>query len=98
MNFPNAYDYTRITEFKYFYEQKTDSTSIAYEYPQEYISGKNEPYYPIANDENQALYNKYLELGKKDENVFFIGRLAEYKYYNMDQSVLSALKFFEKLK
>lgn len=95
INFPNDHDYTRITEFKHLTKQEIDSTSIAYEYPKEYIHGKNDPYYPIIKAENQLLFDKYNEEAKKLEGkVFFVGRLAEYKYYNMDQIVgVSLLKF-----
>lgn len=96
VNYPNNHQYTRITEFKHFLNQKNQFTTISYEYPEDYVSGANEPYYPIPRAENNELYKKYYEETKKLEGkVFFVGRLAEYKYYNMDQIVGVALKVFK---
>ncbi len=92
VNYPCNYNYTRITEFKHLYMQKVAATTVAIEYPTPFIDGKNDRYYPIPGEENEVRYKKYLEEAKKDKNVFFKGRLAEYKYYNMDQTVLSALE------
>lgn len=96
INYPNDHDYTRITEFKHLTKQNHNKTTIAYEYPEEYIFGKNDPYYPILNKENLVLFEKYKELANKEKNVYFVGRLADYKYYNMDQTVGVALQLFEK--
>lgn len=97
VNYPNNQDYTRITEFKHFLSRKSNRTTIAYEYPQEFVFGENDPYYPIPREDNQALYNKYRSKADLlDGEVFFAGRLAEYKYYNMDQVVGVALMTFEK--
>jgi UDP-galactopyranose mutase len=97
MNFPNNYDYTRITEFKYLSSQKHEKTTVAFEYSQAYESEINEPYYPIPSDDNNLIYQRYkLEAEKLDGKVFFAGRLAEYKYYNMDQTIGVALQMFEK--
>ncbi len=97
VNYPNAHDYTRITEFKHFLPTKSNQTTIAYEYPKSYKVGKNAPYYPIPKKENQELYEKYKALADVlAGKVFFAGRLAEYKYYNMDQVVGTALMLFEK--
>ena len=97
VNFPNAHDYTRITEFKHATGQQTTGTTIAREYPQAHIRGENEPYYPIPLDTNHGLYEKYAgEVGKAGEYVTFAGRLADYKYYNMDQAVGRALAVFRK--
>jgi UDP-galactopyranose mutase len=97
INYPNNYDFTRITEFKHLTAQKSDSTTIAYEFPKEYIKGINEPYYPIPKKENNDLYQRYINLAEKSaKNVIFAGRLAEYKYYNMDQVTGVALHLFEK--
>lgn len=97
INYPNNHQYTRITEFKHFLRQDNRFTTIAYEFPQEYIRNTNEPYYPIPRKENDELYKKYLtEVEKIKDNVIFVGRLAEYKYYNMDQIVGVALMTFEK--
>jgi UDP-galactopyranose mutase len=97
VNFPNEHDYTRITEFNHFYETKAKSTTIAYEYPKAYKHGLNDPYYPIPKAENDEIFKKYQEEAKKIENTtLFVGRLAEYKYYNMEQIIGVALMMFEK--
>ncbi|ASA55901.1 UDP-galactopyranose mutase [Vibrio gazogenes] len=95
-NYSSNFDFTRITEYKHFLDQNTEKTTIALEYPKAYEEGINEPYYPIPSDENHALYVQYRKLAKNEKNVIFLGRLAEYKYYNMDQIVKSALYTFEK--
>jgi UDP-galactopyranose mutase len=95
VNYPNDYDYTRITEFKKMYDAKNPSTTIAKEYPQEFVYGKNTPYYPLFTDENQKRYEEYKEYAKSFKNLTLIGRLAEYKYYDMDDIVLRALKVYE---
>lgn len=96
INYPNDFDYTRITEFKHLTKQQHNKTTIAYEFPEEYEFGKNDPYYPIPSKENLDLFSKYKELADKEKNVYFVGRLADYKYYNMDQTVGVALQLFEK--
>jgi len=99
VNYPNNYDFTRITEFKHIHPIKTNKTIILKEYPQKYIKNKNTPYYPIFTKENQEKYNKYLEYSKSFENIILVGRLAEYKYYDMDDIVKRALEVFgEKIK
>ncbi len=98
VNYPNNYDFTRITEFKHFLDEVTENTIIAEEYPTEYKVGINEPYYPFPNEENQLLAEKYKSLAMNiRENVLFCGRLADYKYYNMDQTVAVALQLFDKV-
>lgn len=84
--------YTRIIEHKYFDFHDQDKTYISKEYPSEFNEGK-EPYYPINDEVNMSLYQAYLELAKNEKNVFFKGRLGEYKYYDMDDVILSALEF-----
>lgn len=91
INFPNEYDFTRITEFKYLTGQKTGKTVIAYEHP----TSSGDPYYPIPRDENNQLYKKYREEAEKYDDVIFVGRLGTYKYYNMDQVIAQALTIFE---
>jgi UDP-galactopyranose mutase len=86
--------YTRIIEHKHFYKNNSNKTIITKEYPVEWNKG-DEPYYPINDKQNQDLYNKYLELSKLETNVYFGGRLAEYKYYDMHQVIESALNFTE---
>ena len=97
-NYPNEYTFTRITEFKRIHPINSDKTTILKEYPQDYIIGQNTPYYPIFTDENQAKYNKYKEYATKFENLLLVGRLAEYKYYDMDDMVESALEKFQEMK
>ena len=96
VNYPNNYDFTRITEFKHIHPVKSDKTTILKEYPQEYKRGKNTPYYPIFTDKNQEKYNRYLEYSKQWKNLILLGRLAEYKYYDMDDIVKRALEVFKK--
>ncbi|MDQ2996079.1 MAG: UDP-galactopyranose mutase [Chloroflexota bacterium] len=90
VNYPNENAYTRITEFKYLTGQEHVKTSIVYEYPQ----AEGDPYYPVPRPENGLLYQKYKALADATPNVHFVGRLATYKYYNMDQVVAQALKTF----
>ena len=93
INFPNEHAYTRITEFKYLTGQKHSKTSIVYEYPQ----AEGDPYYPIPRPENAEIYKKYQQLANAMTNTYFTGRLATYKYYNMDQVVAQSLSLFEKI-
>ena len=93
INFPNEHPYTRITEFKYLTGQKHHKTTIVYEYPQ----AEGDPYYPIPRPENAAIYKKYHGLAQTMTNTYFTGRLATYRYYNMDQVVAQSLALFEKI-
>ncbi len=95
VNYPNDYDFTRITEFKHIHPTNSTKTTILKEYPQEYVRNKNTPYYPIFTNENQKKYNQYLEYSKEFKNLILVGRLAEYKYYDMDDIVKRALEVFE---
>jgi len=96
VNYPNDYDFTRITEFKHLHPTVSKKTTILKEYPQDYIKGKNTPYYPVFTEENQKKYEKYQEYSKKFNNLILVGRLAEYKYYDMDDMVERALEVYEK--
>lgn len=97
VNYPNEYDITRITEQKYLSGQTSPKTTLVKEYPQAYVPGINDPYYPVPREENRARYELYLkEASKLNGSVIFAGRLAEYKYYDMDQAALRALSLFEK--
>lgn len=87
VNYPNEHDYTRITEFKHLTGQEHVGTSIVREYPQT----QGDPYYPIPRPENELLYKRYRELADALNNVTFVGRLAQYRYYNMDQVIGAAL-------
>jgi UDP-galactopyranose mutase len=93
INYPNDYAYTRITEFKYLTGQKHTKTTIVCEYP----TAKGDPYYPIPRQENAAIYKKYEALAANMNNTYFTGRLATYRYYNMDQVVAQSLTLFKKL-
>lgn len=96
INFPNEHDYTRITEFKRATGQKTEGTTVAIEYPQAHVRGENEAYYPVPTDENRELFQKYRVDIENLDSVTFLGRLADYQYYNMDQAVARALTIFSK--
>ena len=91
--YPNHNNYTRITEFKHITGQKHPKTTIA----REYSLADGEPYYPIPQKENSELYNKYKQEAEKLSSVYFVGRLATYQYYNMDQVTAQALLLFEKI-
>ena len=93
VNYPMSEDYTRISEYKHLTGQKHHATTITYEYP----SAKGDPYYPIPRPENQTLYKKYHALAMETDNVHFVGRLATYRYYNMDQVVGQALAEFRRI-
>ena len=93
VNYPNDYAYTRVSEFKHVTGQKSASTSIVYEYPQ----ADGDPYYPVPRPENAALYKRYEADAEQLTNVTFVGRLATYKYYNMDQVVGQSLAAFKRL-
>jgi len=93
INYPNDFDYTRTTEFKHITGMLKPKTTVA----KEYSLSEGEPYYPIPQREFLDLYQRYLSEAKKLSTVFFVGRLATYQYYNMDQVVAQALTLFEKL-
>ena len=98
INYPNDFSFTRIHEFKYYLGDKSNKTMIAKEYPQKFKFEENERYYPIINEENIKLYNKYLKKAENFKNIYFLGRLGDYKYYNMDLAVLRAIELFEAIK
>jgi UDP-galactopyranose mutase len=93
VNYPNEHLYTRITEFKYLTGQEHPKTSIVYEFP----CAEGDPYYPVPRPENAEVYKKYQALAAATTGVHFVGRLATYKYYNMDQVVAQALTLYSKL-
>jgi len=97
VNYPNDHDFTRIVEIKHARGQKLPSTTIVREYPQNFGPG-HEPYYPIPAPDAKALYSKYAERAALEKNVSFVGRLATYRYYNMDQIVGMALAEFNRLR
>ncbi len=96
INFPNDHKYTRKVEIKHVTKQKSKFSTISYEFPK----SKGDPYYPINNKKNVTLFKKYKRLIKKLEkkNIFFEGRLASYRYLNMDEVIEAALNLFKKLK
>jgi UDP-galactopyranose mutase len=94
INHPNDHDYTRVTEFKHLTGQRHEKTSIVYEYPR----AKGDPYYPVPRPETGETYKRYRALAERTRGVHFVGRLATYKYYNMDQVVAQALAVFERLR
>lgn len=96
--YPQVDGYTRITEYAKLPIQKTNGKSvIALEYPEQYGNGKSEPYYPIPTDENKALYDKYRSELEAIPNLILCGRLGDYKYYNMDQTIERALEICDSL-
>ena len=94
VNYPSLYnDFTRIVEYKHFLNQQKNSKQTII--VKEFSKDKGEPYYPVPNDKNKELYEKYKLLANKELNVHFLGRLANYKYFNMDTAILNALNYFE---
>jgi len=94
VNYPSEdVPFTRISEYKHLTGQKSDVTTVTYEYP----SAEGDPYYPIPRPENQELFKKYEALADQTEGVTFVGRLATYRYYNMDQIVGQALATFRRM-
>ena len=93
VNYPDeSVPYTRVTEYKHLTGQVIDMTSITYEYP----AAEGDPYYPIPREENQALFKRYEALSLAEPGVLFVGRLATYRYYNMDQVVGQALATYRR--
>jgi len=93
INYPNDQLYTRVTEFKYLTGQEHAKSSVVYEFPK----AEGDPYYPVPRKENGDLYVKYKALADATPDVHFVGRLATYKYYNMDQIVAQALTTYAKI-
>jgi UDP-galactopyranose mutase len=93
VNYPNDHAYTRVTEFKHVTGQVHPKTSLVYEYPM----AEGDPYYPVPRPENTELYKQYQALAEQTPGVWFVGRLATYKYYNMDQVTAQALTVFKKI-
>ena len=93
VNYPNEQLYTRVTEFKYLTGQEHPKTSIVYEFPK----SEGDAYYPVPRKENAEIYARYKALADRTPEVHFVGRLATYKYYNMDQIVAQALTVYAKM-
>jgi UDP-galactopyranose mutase len=95
VNYPNDYNYTRITEFKKFSMSKSKYTTIGIEYP----GNRGFMAWPVLNERNNEIFQKYWKEAEKlkEKNIYFIGRLAEYKYYDMDDAVVNSLKMFDNI-
>ena len=93
VNYPNDFEYTRVTEFKHLTGQQHQRTSIVYEYPR----AEGDPYYPVPQPANASIYSQYRKLAESLPNVRFVGRLGTYRYYNMDQVVGQALTLYKNL-
>jgi UDP-galactopyranose mutase len=93
INYPNEHLYTRVTEFKHLTGQEHRTSTLVYEHPQ----AEGDPYYPVPRPENAEIYKKYQELAEARPDVHFVGRLATYKYYNMDQVVGQALSVYARI-
>lgn len=93
INYPNDFEFTRITEFKKLTGQRHSGTSIA----REYATAVGEPFYPIPNKANELLFKRYQRLADNEQSVRFVGRLAQYRYFNMDQVVAASMHAAEKL-
>ena len=98
INYPENYDFTRSVEYKYYLDERSDKTVVSYEYPQAFAEGKNERFYPVPRAENEALYRRYADRAAALQNVYFFGRLGDYRYYNMDEAVRRALDLIEGVK
>jgi UDP-galactopyranose mutase len=94
VNYPNEYAYTRVTEFKYLTGQEHAKTTLVYEFPRD----EGDPYYPVPQQRNADLYKRYAALAEATTDVHFVGRLATYKYYNMDQVVAQALATYDRIR
>lgn len=93
INYPNNYDFTRSIEYSYYLPGIYKGTCVVYEYPKKFINNINEPYYPIPSKLNNEIYNKYRAIDSK--NLYFSGRLGNYKYYNMDDAIMEAFNTFD---
>lgn len=97
IEYPTNYDFAKVHEYKHYLNDKTSKTIIAKEYITNFELGRTDRYFPIPTDDNIALYNKYLEKAKELKNVYFLGRLGDYKNYEIDEMVARAIEVIEKL-
>ncbi len=99
INYPNEEKFTRIVEYKYFTGQTSPKTTISKEYSVDYLPGVNDPYYPVPNPKNNEIFTKYQNEARQLEKncIHFVGRLANYKYFNMDEAFKNALDLFYSL-
>jgi UDP-galactopyranose mutase len=94
INYPEKeYPFTRIVEYKHFLNQHSEDTIIF----KEITNDNGDPYYPVPTKKNQELYEQYKQFADKESNVYFVGRLANYKYFNMDEAIYNALLLFDKI-
>ncbi len=92
VNYPSPDEsFTRIVEYKHFWNQSSPDTLIS----REYSTDNGDPYYPVPNKKNRDLYELYKQKTHQTKNIFFLGRLASYKYLNMDEAILCGLETFE---
>lgn len=98
VNYPNNYDFTRIHEYKHYLNDKSEKTVIAKEYSEDFIPEKNSRNYPVPSEQNLAVYKKYLKEASRLDNIYFLGRLGDYKYYDMDKAILRALTLFDEIR
>ena len=89
--YPKEKTFTRITEYNKLPVQSTSGTTYAKEYPEEYVPGKNDPYYPVRTEDSEKIYEKYVERAKNIDNLYLAGRLADYRYYDMAPTVDTSL-------
>ena len=97
VNYPENYDFTRIAEYKYFLNEESNCTVLSFEYPEDFVEGKNDRIYPILNEENQAVYDRYLAEAEKLPHVVFLGRLGAYRYYDMNRTIAGAFDVFNNI-
>lgn len=98
VNYPNNYDFTKIYEFKHCCDKKCNNTIIAKEYVNDFILGENERTYPVLNEKNLKIYRKYKNEAKKLNNIYFLGRLGDFKNYDMDRAIKRAFELFDAIK
>lgn len=98
VNYPENYDFTRIAEYKYFLNEKSDKTVLSFEYPEDFEQGKNDRIYPILNPQNQNIYNQYLREASSYTNIYFLGRLGAYRYYDMNRTIAGAFETFDEIR
>ena len=100
VTYPGSEEFTRITEFKHIDNSNSDRTVIIKEFPQDYkrgVEGSDIPYYPHFDKKNETVYSRYADYAKQFENLFLAGRLAKFKYFNMDEAVHNALETSEEI-
>jgi len=95
VNYPNNYEFTRITEYKHIHPVSSDKTTISLEYPQQFEHEKNERFYPVFTEDSKRQYKRYFTYSKRFKNLHLLGRLAEYEYFDMDDVISRALKIFK---